>query len=64
MRADPRIFYADGRAFGFCCSISLIMWASSFEYLELMGGYTPKVTDLNNPSMSSALKGGSKVVIS
>ena len=29
-----------------------------------MGGYTPRVTDLNRPYISYALKGGSKVVIS
>jgi hypothetical protein len=40
------------------------MCASYFEYFWLMGGYTPSVTDLNSPSMSSALKGGYNVVIS
>jgi len=64
MRAEERIFSAEGRDLGFCCSINFIMWDSYFEYFGLIGGYTPSVTALKSPSMSSALKGGSKVVIS
>ena len=64
MSAEDKIFSAEGLFLGFCWSISLIMWASSLEYFELIGGYTPRVTALKSPYISSALKGGYNVVIS
>lgn len=64
MSAELRIFSAEGLFLGFCWSMSLMMWANSLEYLLPIGGYTPRVTALNSPYISSALKGGYKVVIS
>lgn len=61
---DVSSLSAEGLDLAFCCSIILIICPSYLEYLEFIGGYTPKVTDFISPSISSAWNGGSSVVIS
>ena len=49
---------------GFCCNINLMTPASYDEYVFGIGGYWPVKTAFPNPSISYALNGGYKVVIS